>query len=84
MIHELILFAVCLGIGIVFRLLFKSVTILELKINSVAATILLDIVLAFIGVAAMVAASFFLNDGLIKAYMVISTIVGFVLTSLLF
>lgn len=82
MIHELILFATFLGIGALFRLLYKALTLLENKINSVVATVILDVLLSLIGIGATVAACFFLNDGRIMPYMIISEIIGFVLVSL--
>lgn len=82
--HELILFAICLGIGIVFRVIFKCITLAEKKINSKVATIILDIMLAFISVGAIAATVFFLNNGIVMPYMLISSIIGFTLVSIVF
>lgn len=84
MIKELILFAVFLGLGSLFRILYKAVTLAENKINSKAVTIIFDLLLAFVGIGSIVAVCFFLNDGIVLPYMIITAVMGFVFVSLFF
>ncbi len=84
MIRELVLFAVFLGLGTLFRIIYKLLSAAEKKIGSKTATVIIDILLAALAVGSVVTVAFLGNNGIILPYMIIAIIIGFVLVSLFF
>lgn len=80
---QALLFGACFLLGVVFRLVYKLITLVEKKTALVPVTVILDVAMAAAAVGAFALVSFFLCDGQIFSYLVAGCVVGFGLTSLL-